>query len=249
MRNSTKVTTIFILLICLGLLSCSENGGDSPASNSPISAEPSPEPLPGDEILSSRDSSTSSPIGAFDFKNHTYPLPRGWQDPDGADVKLRDGVRPLNEEEGRIGLRYITTKFFDVTGDGVDEALVLVRIDTGGSSIPQVVYLFTSGSAGPELLWMFRTGDRADGGVKNIYAEGKEVVVELFGKDRYILGDVETMRITGDEDDLCCPSSFTRTKYALSGKNFRLVGKRLTYNLASPSDLPVENMGEEASRR
>ena len=102
------------------------------------------------------------------------------------------------------------------------------KIVTAGSAIPQIVYVFTWKDEKPELIWHFRTGDRADGGLKNVYAENDKLVVELYGQDRYILGEVETMKITGDEEQLCCPTHWTRASYDWNGR-FR-AGKRLTFS-------------------
>ena len=188
---------------------------------------------------------TDSPLGKFDFKNYTYPLPRGWH---GAmnEITLENGSAPLSldEENRKIGASYVRTKYGDVTGDGHDEAFVVVKIETGGAALPQVVYVFEWQNEKPEIIWYFRSGDRADGGLRDLRAENGEMVVELYGQDRYILGDVETMKITGDEEQLCCPTYFTRTRYKLTGNRFVLQGKRRTYKVAEPDALPVENMGQ-----
>ena len=227
----------------------SENNGEQTS----ISANPNP-PIPNAdaprkpntqaEILDERNATTAAPIGKFDFRNYIYPLPRGWQDPDGKDAVLQDGERRMAEKQ--IGLSYVATKYGDATADGVEEAFVVLKIVTAGSAIPQIVYVFEWQDEKPELIWFFRTGDRADGGLKNIYADAGELVVELFGQDRYILGGVETLKITGDEEQLCCPTYFTRTRYRRAGKGgeFRLQGKRLTYSVANPSAPPIENMAE-----
>ena len=140
--------------------------------------------------------------------------------------------------EDKIGVSYVTTKFGDATGDGEDEAFVILKIETAGSAIPQAVYVFTLKDGEPELIWNFRTGDRADGGLKKVYTEDGDVVIELFGQDRYILGDVETMQITGDEPQICCPTHFTLTKYKWNGSNFRMQGKRKTYSMTEKDAAP-----------
>ena len=99
----------------------------------------------------------------------------------------------------------------DVTGDGEDEAVVILKIETGGSAIPQLVYVFTWKDGKPELIWPFRTGDRADGGLKDVRAENGQLVIELYGQDRFILGQTETGKITDDREQLCCPTYFTRS--------------------------------------
>lgn len=194
------------------------------------------------EILDESGKTSDSEIGNFDFRNYIYPLPRGWQDDDGKDAVLEDGGRRMAEK--RIGLSYVTTRYGDVTSDGVDEAFVILKIVTAGSAIPQIAYVYTWKDEKPELIWHFRTGDRADGGLKNIYAENGKLIVELYGQDRYILGEVETMKITGDEEQLCCPTHWTRTLYEWNGSGFRMQGKRLTFSAADKNAPPVENKNE-----
>jgi len=227
-------------------------------------AAPSPTPaLPNlqAEILDDRSKTTSHAIGKFDFKNFTYELPRGWHNPDGsAEITLTNGkVAPvaktfsddMTDEEKiearaqrRIGMSYVTTNYMDVTGDGDDEAIVILKVETGGSAIPQLAYVFTWKNGAPELLWPFRTGDRADGGLKDIRSENGLLTVELYGQDRFLLGQTETGKITGDEEQLCCPTFFTRTQYKWNGNAFLMQGKRLTYSLANPTAPPLVNLGD-----
>ena len=138
-----------------------------------------------------------------------------------------------------VGVRYM-----DATADGEDDAIVILKVETGGSAIPQLVYFFTWKDNAPELVWNFRTGDRADGGLKDIRVENGLAVIELFGQDRFILGQTETGKITGDEEQLCCPTHFTRSFYKWNGRNFSLTGKRLTYEVANPAKPPLENFGD-----
>lgn len=229
---------------------------------------PSPTPSPAipnlqAEILDGRNKSTGSPIGSIDFKNFSYQLPRGWENPDGSEIRLVNGkVEPVsvdidedmtNEEKAerkarrRIGLSYVTTKYIDMTGDGADEAVVVLKIETGGAAVPQVVYVFTWKGDEPELIWPFRTGDRADGGLKDIRVESDEVIIELYGQDRFLLGQTETGKITGDEEQLCCPTYFTRTTYKWNGNTFQMGKRRLTYSIADPSAPPVENLGDRVN--
>jgi len=147
-------------------------------------------------------------------------------------------------QQRRIGASYVTTRYFDVTGDGEDEAVVILKIETTGSAIPQIVYIYTYKQDHPELIWYFRTGDRADGGLKDVRPENGELVVELYGQDRFLLGGIETSKITDDFEQICCPTFLTRSRYKWMGNVFRIQGKRLTYSIADPHALPQENLGE-----
>lgn len=209
------------------------------------------------ELTDQRFTSTNTPLGTFDFKNFNYPLPRGWQNPDGSDIKLENGIlAPIgpdaNEQgkhERRIGMSHVVTKFFDMTGDDVDEAIVILKIETGGSAIPQIVYVFEWKDDKPNLIWNFRTGDRSDGGLKDIRPEAGRVTLELFGQDRFLLGEVETGKITGDEEQICCPTHFTRSFYKWNGSSFTREGKRLTFLTEDPSKEPIENMGDIVNKQ
>ncbi len=258
MKIWTKITAVFLLLDGLFLFSaCGGNVETAPVQtkSEPIvvvetNTRPEPSPTPKipnlqAELLDERSKTTVSPLGKFDFKNFTYELPRGWQNADGK-ITLENGKSPVSlaEEERKIGASFVTTKFADVTGDGVDEAFVIVKLETGGSAIPQVVYVFEWKENASKLIWKFRTGDRADGGLKDIRVENGNLTVEIFGQDRYILGEVETSKITGDEEQICCPTHFTRSNYKWNGSNFRLEGKRLTFSTTDKNASPIENMIE-----
>ncbi len=236
----------------------------SPAATVIASPVGSPTPaIPNlqSELLDDRDKTTDSPFSNFDFRNFTYDLPRGWQNPDGTtDFTLTGGkIAPVegavsddmtDEEKAdirqrrRIGMSYVTTKYLDMTADGQDEAVVILKVETGGSAVPQLVYVFTWKDDKPELIWPFRTGDRADGGLKDIRVENGVAVVELYGQDRFIYGQMETGKITGDEEQLCCPTHFTRSMYKWNGASFTIQGNRLTFSIAEPSAPPTENLGD-----
>ena len=270
MKEIALTTAIAVLL----LASACQRSAESEtvhAQPSPLDIpQPPPAPTPSfpnlqAELLDDRHKTTSSPLGSFDFKNFTYPLPRGWQNPDGSDLKLTDGkVVPvskfIDDDMGddekmevratrRIGMSYVTTKYLDLTGDGHDEAIVILKVETTGNAIPQLVYVYEWKQNEPALIWNFRTGDRADGGLKDIRIENGEVVIELYGQDRFILGQTETSKITGDEEQLCCPTFFTRTSYKWNGSSFQLQRKRLTYSVAEPNQPPAENMIEAIEKQ
>ena len=268
MKEIAPYIAIAVLLFASACTTSSEAETDAvraEPARPQVPAQPPPSPSPDipnlqAEILDDRHKSTTNPLGSFDFKNFTYPLPRGWQNPDGTDLTLTDGRRmPISkfideemEDEAkaearalrRIGMSHVTTKYFDVTGDGQDEAIVILKVETTGNAIPQLVYIYEWKDGQPELLWNFRTGDRADGGLKGMRVDNGEFVVELYGQDRFLLGQTETGKITGDEEQLCCPIYFTRTFYKWNGKDFLMQRKRLTYSVTDPSAPPLENYGD-----
>ncbi|MEO7658326.1 MAG: hypothetical protein ABIV48_01820 [Pyrinomonadaceae bacterium] len=266
-----SIISILFLGAIWALGSCSSEVETSRNAEPPVAIIPRaapPRPAPGSgipnlqsEILDDRNKVTTSPIGNFDFKNFSFELPRGWENPDRSEIRLIDGrVAPVSididddmtgDEKAerkalrRIGLSYVTTKYLDLTGDDIHEAIVILKIETGGAAIPQVVYVYSWKDDKPELIWLFRTGDRADGGLKDLRPDSGNLVVELYGQDRFILGQTETGKVTGDEEQLCCPTFFTRSVYKWNGRNFLMQGKRLTFSVANPSAPPQENLGDK----
>jgi hypothetical protein len=152
-----------------------------------------------------------------DFDNISYPRFPDYSDPSGRQKKY------ITLKPGEGGPNFIN--YGEVTGDGVEDALVALGIDNRGSAIPHYVYIFTVEKGKPKLIWDFETGDRADGGFRNVYADNGQLVIELFGKDRVIGGQL----YKGDEG-LCCPSSFTRTRYKWTGKNFEEISREIFEN-------------------
>lgn len=272
MRNVTIViwlATAFAALSCQSKPEIQQNITPAAAIAPVQTPQLSPSPtlaIPNlqSELLDNENTTTAFAIGTFDFKNYTYELPRGWQNPDGtAEIKLTNGhIAPVETDVNdkmdedqkadaktrrRIGLSYVTTKYLDVTGDAEDDAVVVLKIETGGSAVPQVAYVFTWKAGKPELIWPFRTGDRADGGLKDIHVENGEMIIELYGQDRFLLGQMETGKITGDVEQLCCPTHFSRTAYKWNGNNFLMSKKRLTFTIADPDAPPVENLGDKVN--
>ncbi len=265
LRLVTVLTTALLMTACSRSVPQanvqSTTGQLSPAQVPVVTPTVSPFPNLQAELLDKRDRETTSPLGTFDFRNYTYPLPRGWQNPDGSDeIKLVNGkVTPnagkvtedMSDEEKaavraqrRIGMSFVTTKYMELTGDGEDEALVILKVETEGSAIPQMGYIFSWKGDAPELIWSFRTGDRSDGGLKNVRAENGMMTIELYGQDRFLLGGNETGKITDDREQLCCPTYFTRSVYRWNGSTFVMQGKRLTYSVSDPSAAPQENLAD-----
>lgn len=160
----------------------------------------------------------SSSIRSVDFANFTYPWTAGLAIRGGTETfSLRDGKRPeirdANGHVEEIGVYLEQVSYGDVTGDGIEEAIIFMSILTGASAMPGQVYIYTLRGEHPELLWHFSTGDRAENGFRKVYAEHGNLVVELNGPRRMGEG-------------LCCPERFTRTRYQWRGGRFRRKGRK-----------------------
>jgi hypothetical protein len=168
---------------------------------------------------------TTAEIGKVDFANFTFPLPRGWQNPTNKEIKLENGKHPMTKEN--VGMMLLQVKYGDLTGDSEAEAIVILGVITGGLTNLNVVYIVKNEGNTPRIIWNFETGDKGDGGLKEISAQNGELNVELYGKDRYIFRQKETLKIEEDYDTpVCCPKWFTKSTYKWNGRDFAIQPKR-----------------------
>jgi hypothetical protein len=163
--------------------------------------------------------SRQSSIRRIDFANFTYTRkPVYIHGPE--TFTLQKGEYEGGEERDPVGLASLA--YGDATGDGSEEALVVLNMSVKGTAIPYFVYIYTLDNQKPKLLWAFAAGDRADGGLRQVAAAGGELIIELYGIGKTIGKDLYA------EDDMtggdCCPTHFTRAKYHWSGNTFMQKG-------------------------
>lgn len=184
---------------------------------------------------------SATTIQSIDFKNFTYPWPRDLLDPSNPKrtFRLTNGELPeTRTPEGRVdgmGVFFKDVNYGDVTGDGINEAIVSLSVLTGGSAIPHIIYVYTLKNKQPKLLWCFATGDRADGGFRRAYAQRVNLIVELNSP-------------IGKQGD-CCPTRFTRTQYQWVEKRFRKKREELLLlNENSSSPIATEHLLHRSAR-
>jgi hypothetical protein len=188
--SKSALASLILLLATAGSAAC---------RGTPPSAQPS--------------AATGGSIRVTDFRNFHYTFGEtSWT--------LVNGREPGESDEEDWKFEFDDVSYGDVTGDGREEAIVAITAETGGTMVPHWIFVYGAGAGGPELLWAFESGDRAGGGLKRAYAEDGMLVVELLGKGM-LAHDPATF---GAEDETsigaCCPSMFTRSRYAWNGRAF-----------------------------
>lgn len=216
-RESMKIKIIIglIVIFSVGVLTikCTTIERGTVSANYPLASSPSPQimgqtpsPTP---LFPSPLPIANSPIRSIDFRKVTYRDLPDYSKPKASRV---------TPKAGEVTPSFIT--YGDATGDGNEEAMVTVSIENRGSALPYYVYIFTLENRKPKLIWHFETGDRAEGGLRQVFAENGKLEVDLYGKNRVIGRNL----YLGDEG-LCCPRAFTRTRYKWNGKNFQQDGE------------------------
>src|SRR5260370_34965863 len=156
-------------------------------------------------------------IRQVDFKNFTYPLSDtllghdrlAWLDMqreghsntkpihlvNGQDLtKSSSFVMDGHEYTQWEGFTLESVEFADVTGEGKKDALVVLHYASGGTQKTHYVYIYSFDDGKPKLLAYFHSGDRAYFGLRKVYGENGQLVVELFDPEKR----------SGD----CCSSGF-----------------------------------------
>jgi hypothetical protein len=181
-----------------------------------------------------------------DFKSSSYPWsgPPSWSErlewlhiSSSKTVRLTNGrwADPSQSEESAngtasfAGLTLESVTWADITGEGRDDAIVVIRYDTGGTQFSYFVYLYSMRAGRPHLLGCFHAGDRAYSGLYRVYAQNKELVVELF----------DPAKRTGD----CCSSGFIRTRYRWKRDKCEVAGATEFGTPKATSRIPVSPFG------
>jgi hypothetical protein len=171
---------------------------------------------------------TTGSIRGVDFRNHVYPWieREGWQSEltwlstatpnhntlvNGRwEFPYRDTAADLRGKLPFAGLTLAEVIHGDVTGDAKDDAVVVLREDSGGTQCYYLVYIYTTSTHGLALLAYFRSGDRAAHGLYRVFPSDGKLVVDLYDPDKR----------EGD----CCSSGFLRTQYRWDGNAFVAAG-------------------------
>jgi len=173
-------------------------------------------------------------ITTIDFRNFTYPVTE--------DLRVRLPPPAFNVVEGshsfqggakdsQVEINHLSTIYDHVTGkDSSLSAIIVFSVYYGtsgimGSGRSHCVYIYNLQRGTLKLFWSFDTGDRADGGLRNIYGENSNLVVETYSSDIGFAG-------------ACCAKTFMRSTYEWIGFRFNLVeAKRFNNPLANASPM------------
>jgi hypothetical protein len=170
-------------------------------------------------------------IRQVDFKNFTYPLSGrllGHDRLQWLPIEAHSARKPVHLVNGEDltksssfvmdGREYIqwqgftlqSVQFANLTGDGQEQAIVVLHYRTGGTQQTDYVYIYSFTAEKPKLLAYFHTGDRGHSGLCRVFGDHGKLVVELFDPEKR----------SGD----CCSSGIMRTRYRWQHGQFEANG-------------------------
>ena len=212
-----KIIPILLLLVSTFVFSACQK---SAAENTQIESQSLPTISPALSISPIPAPNLDSPIRKIDFENFSYP----WTDNQGdGNFTLKNGKK-ARVGEGDIEATLQKVEFGDVTNDGEEEAMLNIYPWSGGNCSCDMVFIYTLQNKTPKLLWSFDTWDKADGGFKRAYAENSELIVELFGDDKFENDEWEFDFPKGKVSGYCCPTAYTKIRFKWNGEKFTAQG-------------------------
>ncbi len=158
----------------------------------------------------------ASPICSIDFSNFTFPWPAS--DPPHK-FTLNDGAfNPKDTLDELPALRLVHIYYGDANNDGQKDAAVVMSVASGGSALPYLIFLYEipSFSETPKLIWSFESGDRALNGLRSVYVDSGQLVLETYNE----------YPNNGD----CCPATYKRAEYQWRESTFVLTGETILSN-------------------
>lgn len=200
--------------------------------------------------LTGRSQSAAGNIRSVDFKNFSYPWvnPTGW--PNHLQwmslrleqhILLVDGKWDERDEKERAagssfsGLSLDGVQYVRLSMSHTEDAIVVLRYDTGGTQYHYWVYVYGDLRGKPKLLGFFHAGDRAAQGLYRVFAKDQILNVELFDPSH--------------EEGDCCSSGYLDYQYRWNGQGFEAVGKPTSGRVDVKSRRPVSIFGLPVDRQ
>lgn len=161
---------------------------------------------------------SASPVRAVDWANRTYIV-----DEAGGYTVTDGGLEFAYDDNGnQVGADYVSPDpdhyvergefsvsrpvFGDVTGDGVEEAVIVTTLNSGGTGRFTGVSVFAMPGGTVTVIGEIPGGDRGDGGIAEVAIEGRAVLVERYQ--------------SGAGDGACCPSKIAHERWTWDGHRF-----------------------------
>jgi hypothetical protein len=183
-------------------------------------------------------------LRTVDFKNFSYPWihSSGWPDHmQWMSLRLKQHIKLANgkwDERGDrdtadgaqfSGLTLEGVQFARLSGSHREDAIVVLRYNSGGTQYHYWVYIYGDAGGTPKLLGFFHAGDRAQYGLYKVFEKNRVLQVRLFDP-KFREGD-------------CCSSGYLDYQFRWNDKGFESIGNPIPGRPDSASRKPVSVFG------
>jgi hypothetical protein len=188
--------------------------------------------------------SPSPGLRTIDFKNFSYPWvhPNGWPDHlQWMSLRLKQRIQLVNgkwderDDSNKAngvqfsGLTLEGVQYAKLSGNHSEDAIVVLRYDSGGTQYHYWVYIYGNSGGTPKLLGFFHAGDRAAHGLYQVFGSDRVLNIRLFDP-KFQEGD-------------CCSSGYLNYQFRWNGEGFEAIGKPISGSTDSASRRPVSVFG------
>jgi hypothetical protein len=175
-------------------------------------------PAPGGGTIASSTASGVEPsVRSVDWLNRTYTSDGGSVTVVNGDYEYafdEEGNQVAADYEPRDPDGYVERGSFmvsppvygDVTGDGVEEAIIISTENSGGTGRFDAIDVYAIRGGQPVVIGGIPGGDRGDGGIAEAKVEGGVIVVWRMASQ--------------EEDGACCPSKVQVERWSWKGDAF-----------------------------
>jgi hypothetical protein len=189
-------------------------------------------------------------LRTVDFKNFSYPWvhPNDWPDHlQWMSLRLKEHIQLVNgkwderDESDKAdgaqfsGLTLEGVQFARLSSESGEDAIVVLRYDSGGTQNHYWVYVYGNSNGERRLLGFFHTGDRAAYGLYQVFVTNRVLNVRLFDP-KFREGD-------------CCSSGYLDYRFRWNGEGFEALGKPISGHTATESRRPVSVFGLPIDQR
>lgn len=189
-------------------------------------------------------------IRSVDFKNFSYPYVHlsGWPDHlQWMSLRLQQHIRLINgkwderdDTEKSYGLSFSGftlegVQYARLSSHSSEDAIVVLRYDTGGTQYHYWVYIYGYSEGKPKLLGFFHAGDRAAHGLYQVFVRDQVLNVLLFDP-KFQEGD-------------CCSSGYLNYRFRWNGEGFQSMGNPVPGHPNSTSRRAVSIFGLPIDQR
>lgn len=181
-------------------------------------------------------------ITKFDFRNHTYPLFCDYAKSSSNDtfklIEVADSQYIENENLLEVGLCKVL--FDHVTRNSKsEEAIVILSPLSHGAGMYYWVYIYGTEDHKLKLLWSLEFGDRSDGGLRDIYGEKGNLVIETYNYD-FGYGNNSKPPPAPRSSSY----SYTRAIYEWTGFRYQLIEAKRMINSEDSASLRLSNLAK-----